>query len=66
MKIICLDRNRPLRPRTCKEEEEDKIFQQISDIKLMLLSLKPFEAEAVSGMKRFVSVYGIVTNAQVN
>jgi hypothetical protein len=23
MKIICLDRNRPFKPRTCKEEEED-------------------------------------------
>jgi hypothetical protein len=26
MKILCLDRNRPLRPRTCKEEEENKIL----------------------------------------
>jgi hypothetical protein len=24
MKILCLDRNRPLRPRTCKEEEEEE------------------------------------------
>jgi hypothetical protein len=23
MNILCLDRNRPLRPRTCKEEEEE-------------------------------------------
>jgi hypothetical protein len=24
MKILCLDRNRPLRPRTCKEEEKEE------------------------------------------
>jgi hypothetical protein len=24
MNILCLDHNRPLRPRTCKEEEEDE------------------------------------------
>jgi hypothetical protein len=24
MKILCLDRKRPLRPRTCKEEEEEE------------------------------------------
>jgi hypothetical protein len=26
MKILCLDHNRPLRPRTCKKEEEDYIL----------------------------------------
>jgi hypothetical protein len=25
MKILCLDRNRPFRPRTFKEEEEEKL-----------------------------------------
>jgi hypothetical protein len=25
MKTLCLDRKRPLRPRTCKEEEEDLV-----------------------------------------
>jgi hypothetical protein len=24
MKILCLDHNRPFKPRTCKEEEEDE------------------------------------------
>jgi hypothetical protein len=24
MEILCLDRNRPLRPRACKEEEEEE------------------------------------------
>jgi hypothetical protein len=28
MKILCLDHNRPPRPRTCKEEEEDIILSK--------------------------------------
>jgi hypothetical protein len=24
--ILCLDRNRPLRPRTCKEEEQENMI----------------------------------------
>jgi hypothetical protein len=26
MKILGLDRNRPVRPRTCKEEEEEEVL----------------------------------------
>jgi hypothetical protein len=26
LKILCLDHNRPLRPRTCKEEEEEMSY----------------------------------------
>jgi hypothetical protein len=31
MKILCLDRNRPLRPKTCKEEEEEEEEEKDTD-----------------------------------
>jgi hypothetical protein len=38
MKILCLDRNRRIRPRTCKEEEEEErrieVYMSCSDWEL--------------------------------